>query len=62
MGKKWKKRLKKRLAARKVGRDGKVVGVDCTPHMIERAKQAVTEAGLTNAVELLVADMERVDL
>ena len=33
------------LAARKVGDDGKVVGIDFAPQMIERAKQAVIESG-----------------
>jgi SAM-dependent methyltransferase len=50
------------LAARKVGPSGKVVGVDFAPQMIERAKQAVAEAGLTDTVELRVADMERLHL
>src|SRR3989304_10082132 len=42
------------LADHKVESSGKVVGVDFAPQMIERAKQAVAEAGLTDAVELLV--------
>lgn len=46
------------LAARKVGSSGKVVGVDFAPQMIERAKQAVAEAGLSGTVEFVVADME----
>ncbi|MCH7881174.1 MAG: methyltransferase domain-containing protein [Proteobacteria bacterium] len=50
------------LAARKVGSSGKVIGVDFTTQMIERAKQAVAEAGLTDAVELLVCDMEQLEL
>ncbi len=50
------------LAAHKVGPGGKVVGVDMTPHMIERAKQTVAEAHLTETTELLVADLERVEL
>jgi SAM-dependent methyltransferase len=46
------------LAARKVGKQGRVVGIDFTPQMIERAKQAVTEAGLSDRnIELCVADM-----
>ena len=46
------------LAAHKVGRDGKVVGIDFAPPMIERAKQAVIEAGLQERdIELHVADM-----
>lgn len=48
------------LAAHKVGPQGKVVGIDFTPQMIERAKQAVAEAGLQDRdIELLVDDMER---
>ncbi|MGO9567106.1 MAG: methyltransferase domain-containing protein [Desulfomonilaceae bacterium] len=34
------------LAARKVGAQGRVVGIDSAHQMIERAKQAVAEAGL----------------
>ena len=46
------------LAAHKVGKQGKVVGVDFAPQMIERAKQAVTESGLQSRdIELRVADM-----
>ncbi|MFQ5909653.1 MAG: methyltransferase domain-containing protein [Thermoplasmata archaeon] len=50
------------LAAHKVGDGGKVVGLDFAPQMIERAKQAVAEAGLTDAVKLLVADMGQTEL
>ncbi len=51
------------LAAHKVGRQGRVVGVDFAPQMIERARQAVTEAGLQDRhIELRVADMERTPL
>jgi SAM-dependent methyltransferase len=50
------------LAARKVGSSGKVVGVDFAPQMIERAKQAVAEAGLSRNVQFVVADMERLNL
>ncbi len=50
------------LAARKVGPGGKVVGVDFTSQMIQRAKQAVAEAGLSGAVTFVIADMERLDL
>jgi SAM-dependent methyltransferase len=46
------------LAARKVGDDGKVVGIDFAPQMIERAKQAVIESGFQERdIELRVADM-----
>lgn len=37
------------LAARQVTPDGRVIGVDFAPHMIERAKQAVAEAGMRDA-------------
>jgi SAM-dependent methyltransferase len=50
------------LAAQKVGSGGKVVGVDFAPHMIERAKETLVEAGLTETTELVVADLERVAL
>lgn len=50
------------LAAHKLGSSAKVVGVDFVPQMIERAKQAVAEAGLTEAVELLVAGMDQLNL
>lgn len=47
------------LAAHKVGAQGKVVGIDFAPQMIERAKQAVSEAGLQGRnIELQVADLE----
>lgn len=50
------------LACNKVGSSGKVVGVDFTTQMIERAKQAVAEAGLADTVKLLVGDMEQLEL
>ena len=50
------------LAAHKVGAGGKVVGVDFAPHMIERAKQTLAEADLTETTKLVVADLERVTL
>jgi arsenite methyltransferase len=34
-------------AARRVGRGGKVIGLDMTPSMIERAKKSAAEAGLS---------------
>jgi SAM-dependent methyltransferase len=37
------------VAARMVGPTGKVVGVDMTPAMLERARAAATESGLENA-------------
>ncbi len=46
------------LAAHKVGEQGKVIGIDFSPEMIERAKQAVAESGLQERnIELRVGDM-----
>ncbi len=50
------------LAAHKVGSSGRVVGVDFAPHMIERAKQTVAEAGVTETTEFVVTDLDRVQL
>lgn len=51
------------LAAHKVGKQGKVIGIDFAPQMIERAKQAVAEAGLQHRdFELRVADLEKTQL
>ena len=46
------------LAAHRVGENGKVVGIDFAPKMIEQAKQAVIESGFQDRdIELRVADM-----
>jgi len=46
------------LAARKVGKEGRVIGVDFSPQMIEQAKKAVIDSGLQQwDIELRVADM-----
>ncbi len=51
------------LAARKVGPQGRVIGIDFTPQMLERAQQAVTEAGLqSGTIELRIGDMEETGL
>jgi ubiquinone/menaquinone biosynthesis C-methylase UbiE len=51
------------LAAHKVGENGKVVGIDFAPEMIERAKQAVIESGFQERdIELRVADMGKSQL
>jgi SAM-dependent methyltransferase len=51
------------LAARKVGPSGKIIGVDITPQMIEKAKQSVAEAGLQDGrIELYVGDIEKLQL
>jgi arsenite methyltransferase len=44
------------FAARRIAPGGKVVGVDFAQPMIERATQAVAEAGLTDLVEFVVGD------
>ena len=36
------------IAAKKVGPDGRVIGVDMTPSMLEKARQGAKEAGLRN--------------
>jgi arsenite methyltransferase len=51
------------LAAHKVGEQGKVVGIDFAPQMIERAGQAVAEAGLKDRnIEFRVADMGKTNV
>lgn len=51
------------LASQKVGPQGRVLGIDFAPQMIERAKKAVAEAGLQGRdIELHVADMEDTQL
>ena len=51
------------LAAHKVGEQGRVIGIDFAPQMIERAKQAVVETGLPDGnIELRVADMAKSQL
>ena len=48
------------LAARKVGKEGRVIGLDFATQMIERAKKAVIDSGLQQwEIELRVADMGR---
>jgi len=46
------------FAARKVGPAGKVIGIDMTPEMIERARENARAAGATN-VEFRLGDAER---
>lgn len=51
------------LAAHKAGPQGRVVGIDFTYQMIERAKQAVAEAGMEGRdIDLRVAAMENSQL
>jgi len=51
------------LAALKVGSQGRVIGIDGAPKMIERAKQAVAEAGLQDRnIEFRTAYLDRTQL
>ena len=51
------------LAAHKVGSQGRVIGIDGAPQMIERAKQAVTEAGLQDRnIEFRTAYLDKAQL
>lgn len=51
------------LAAHQVGAEGKVVGIDFTPEMVERAREAVANAELADRdVDLRVADMASTEL
>jgi SAM-dependent methyltransferase len=45
------------LAARRVGAEGRVIGVDMTPPMIERAREAADQAGFQN-VEFRLGEIE----
>ncbi|GAB7008322.1 arsenite methyltransferase [Halorubrum trueperi] len=45
------------LAAREVGPDGRVIGVDMTPEMVERARENVEKNG-TDAVEFRLGEIE----
>jgi len=45
------------LAARKVGKNGKVIGVDMTPDMIDRARENARKGNYTN-VEFRLAEIE----
>lgn len=46
------------LAAREVGSSGKVIGVDMTPDMVERARENARKAGVAN-VEFRLGEIER---
>ncbi len=50
------------LAAHKTGSDGKVVGIDFAPQMIQRATEAVTESGMTGRAKLIVGDLGSTEL
>jgi len=45
------------LASRAVGESGKVIGVDMTPEMIQRAREGATEAGISN-VDFRLGEIE----
>ena len=45
------------LASRKVGKTGRVIGVDMTPEMLVRARQNAKKAGITN-VEFRLGEIE----
>ncbi|MFO0947382.1 MAG: arsenite methyltransferase [Planctomycetota bacterium] len=49
------------LAAKKVGAKGKAIGIDMTTDMVQRARQAAAEAGLSN-VEFHHAEIESLPL
>lgn len=46
------------LSAHKMGPTGKVIGIDFAPQMIERAKQVMEEAGLSDRAEFILLDIE----
>jgi len=50
------------LAAHQAGLQGRVVGIDFAPQMVEKAKSAAAEAGLLDRIELHVADMAKTPL
>jgi SAM-dependent methyltransferase len=51
------------LADHKVGSQGRVIGIDCAPQMIERAKQAVAESGLQDRnIEFRTAYLDKTQL
>lgn len=50
------------LAARRVGQKGKVIGLDMTPEMLERATKNAESAGVENIVEFRLGEMEEMPL
>jgi len=48
-------------AARQVGASGKVIGVDMTPEMVDKARQSAAQQGAGN-VEILLGDIESLPL
>jgi len=49
------------LASKKVGKTGKVIGVDITEEMIEKARENIQERNITN-VEFLLGDIEELPI
>ena len=49
------------LAAQAVGTNGKALGLDVTPEMVEKARRYALQAGVTN-VEFLEGSMEKIPL
>jgi SAM-dependent methyltransferase len=49
------------LAARKVGKSGKVIGVDMTEEMVARARENVKKQGISN-IEFVVGDIEKLPI
>ncbi|WP_305064357.1 arsenite methyltransferase [Methanococcoides sp.] len=49
------------LAASRVGKEGKVIGVDMTPEMIEKARENASNGGYTN-VEFKLGDIEEIPI
>src|ERR1022692_4852498 len=49
------------LAAQKIGPTGKAIGIDMTPAMIQRARNAAREAGFSN-VEFHLAGIDKLPL
>ena len=50
------------LAAQKITPNGKVIGVDFASEMIERAKQAIDEAGISDMVVFRIANLDQTGL
>ena len=50
------------LAAQKITPNGKVIGVDFASEMIERAKQAIDEAGISDTVEFRISNLDQTGL
>lgn len=50
------------LASQKIAPSGKVIGIDFSSEMVERAKQAIDEAGISNTVEFRITDLDQTGL